>query len=123
MLFVEFSNEIAEFRTEDALQRPAFRRDDVNIQVPRPQRGRNLQTDEARADDNGVPRRRCVGDDGARVGKRAQNVDMRLIRARNLQTDRLGAGRKKQFVKCDVRPFASATCRGPESIAVTSLPS
>ena len=38
------------------------------------------------------------------VGKRAQNVDMRLIRARKLQMDRLGAGRKKQFVICDFPP-------------------
>ena len=95
VFFMKLANEIAELRTKDPFERPAFRRDDVNLQIPRPQRGSGFQADEARADDDGVPRRLRVGDDGTRVGKGTQDVDMRLVGARNRETDRLGACRKQ----------------------------
>src|SRR5215471_6168013 len=101
VFFMKLANEIAELRTKDAFQRPAFRRDDVNLQIPGPQCGCDFQTDEARADDDGMPRRPRAGDNGTRVGKRTQDVHMRLVGAWNRETDRLSARRKQELVKRD----------------------
>src|SRR5262245_44615220 len=50
VLLVNRAYEIAKFAPEHAFQRPALRCHDMNLDFARPQRGGNLEPDEARAD-------------------------------------------------------------------------
>jgi hypothetical protein len=50
VLFVQASNEVAQFRPEDAFEGPLFRRDDMDVQISSPQRSGNLQANETCAD-------------------------------------------------------------------------
>src|SRR5690606_40471722 len=73
-------------------------RDDVNLEAPLQQRGGDLEADEARADDHGAPRSGQAIDDRAAVSQRAQHVNIRLIRAGNVEAYRLGAGREQEAI-------------------------
>src|SRR5262249_42577514 len=79
VLLVNRAYEIAEFTPEHALQRPALRRHDMNLDFARPQRGSNLEPDEACAEHDRALRRFCLGNDRSRIGKRAQHLHMRLL--------------------------------------------
>ena len=69
MVLVQSANEVAEFRTEHALKRPALRRHHMDLDLARPQRGRDLEADEARADHHSAARMLGAVDDGARIGE------------------------------------------------------
>ena len=53
VLLVNRAYEIAEFAFEHTFQGPAFRRHDMNLDLAHPQRGSNLDPDEACADHSG----------------------------------------------------------------------
>src|SRR5690349_8624656 len=92
MLFVKRSDEVAKLWPEHTLKGPLFRRDNVHLDLTGAQRGCDLKTDEACADDD---RAFCffgIGDDAAAVGKRTQGMDVRLIRAGEGEFHGLGAG-------------------------------
>ena len=61
---VQLADEAADLRAQDALQRLRFRGDDVHLDPARAQRGRDLEADEARADDHArawpTPRLRTI---------------------------------------------------------------
>ena len=60
VLLVQRAHEVAELRPEDALQRPLLGRDDMDLELARAQRGRDLEADEARADHDGAARAACA---------------------------------------------------------------
>ena len=121
VLLVERAHEIAELGAENALQRPRFRRDDMDLDAARAQRRRDFEPDEARADDDRAARASSRRDDGAAVGERAQRVDMRQVGAGDRQAHRLGAGREQQpVVRRRVSPPASTTCARRASMPATS---
>ncbi len=99
VLLVNGADEITEFAPEHAFQRPAIRRHDMNVDFPCPQRRSNLEPDEACAEHDRAPRLLCFGDDRARIGERAQQVDMRLIGAGDIEANRFRPGSKQQLVE------------------------
>src|SRR5262249_47748024 len=99
ILLMNAADEIAVFAPEDAFQGAMFGRHDVDLNLTRPQRCGDFEPDEACADDYGMPGLLCLGNDCARMGKRAQDMHMRLIRARNIEANGLGAGREQQLVE------------------------
>ena len=107
VLLMQRADEIAHLRAQHALHRPLLRRDDMDLDLARAQRRRDLEADEARADHHDA-RARAFGacDDRAAVGQRAQGVDVRLVGAGNRQPHRLGAGRQQQPIVGDVLPPA-----------------
>ena len=64
------------------------------------------------ADDDGALRVLRRGDDRATVGERAQIVHVRQVGARDVETNRLGAGREQQRVvrAAASRPSISTAC-------------
>ena len=106
VLFMQPADEIAELRPEDALHRPGFRSHDMNLDVARAQRRRDLKPDEARTDNKRATRALRVVDDGAAVRERTQRVHMGLVGAGYRKPHRLRTGRQQQPVVGDV--FASA---------------
>src|SRR5262249_28152648 len=107
VLLVDRAYDIAKFTPEHAFQRPTLRRHDVNLDLARPQRGGNLEPDEASAEHHRAPGRFCPGNDRSRVGERAQHVHMRLSSAGDIEANRLSAGCEQQPVEGD----ASSTCK------------
>ena len=93
---VHVADEAADVRPHHAFQRHALGRDDIDVDPARAQRRRDLEPDEARADDDHASRRRGFGDDRPAVGERAQIEDLRIGRARNRESNRVGAGRDQQ---------------------------
>src|SRR5690606_31421519 len=105
---VQRPHELADLRAEHALHRPLLRSDDVDLEAPRAQRGRDLEADEARTDDDGAP---CLGralDDRAAVPERAQHEHVRLIRTRHGQAHRLRSSREQQPVVTHAAAVAEA---------------
>ena len=92
VFLVDLANKITVFPPKDALQRAAFWRHDMHLDFPRSQRGGNLETNEARTQHDRMLGLLCVGDDRSRITKRAQHMDMGLICAGNVETNRLRAG-------------------------------
>jgi hypothetical protein len=62
------------------------------------------------ADDNGVPRRRCVGDDGASESERERE---HAADPRPEVADGPARRRLQKRLSNAIFAFASATCRGP----------
>ena len=60
VLLVNGADDIAEFAPEHALQRPALRRHHMDLDLARPQRGGDLEADEACAEHDRAPRRFCA---------------------------------------------------------------
>ena len=58
VLLVQRADEVAHLRPEHALHRPLLRRHDMDLDVARAQRGRDLEPDEARADHDRARARR-----------------------------------------------------------------
>ena len=98
MLLVQRADEIAHAGTEHALHRPLLGRHDMDLDLARAQRRRGFQPDKTRADHDRAARAAGAGDDGAAVGQRAQDMDMRLVGARDRQPHRLGARRQQQAI-------------------------
>ena len=98
VLLVDRPHEPADLGSHDPLHRDRLGRDDVHLQLPRPQRGGDFEPDKAGADDHRAARRRGLRDDGAAVGERAQIVDMREIAAGQVEAHRVGAGRDQEPV-------------------------
>ena len=71
MLLVEGADKVTHIRAENALHRPLIRRHDVNLQVPRAQRGSDLEPDKACPDDNDPLCRLGALNDGLAIGERA----------------------------------------------------
>jgi hypothetical protein len=94
--FVQFTNEVAELWTHDPLQRAVLRRDDVHLQATHAKRGRDLEANEAGAEDYRGMRSRCGGDDCAAVSEGAQVVDAARVGQRDRQMHRVRASRKEQ---------------------------
>ncbi len=99
VLFMQRADEIAHLGAEHTLHRPLLGRNHMHLQLARPQGGRDFEANEAGADHQRALRAARRLDDGAAVGNGAQGVHVRLVRARNLQFDRLGAGREQQPVE------------------------
>jgi hypothetical protein len=55
MFLMEGADKVTHIRAEIALHRPLIRRYDVNLQVPRAERGSDLEPDKACPDDNYSP--------------------------------------------------------------------
>jgi hypothetical protein len=68
VLFVDRSNDVPDFSSHDALERPRLRRDDANFEAPLAERRGDFQTDEARADDDRALGRIKARDDRSTVG-------------------------------------------------------
>jgi hypothetical protein len=92
------AHEIAHFGPKHALHRPLLRRDDVNLDIACAQCRCGLEADKAGADHDGAVRAVHQINDRPAIRKRAQRMDMRLVRARDRQSHRLGAGRQQQTV-------------------------
>ena len=82
MLFMKGTHEIAHLRTENPLHGALFRRHHMDLDLAGAQGGRDLQPDEACAQHDDLPGGRGKPDDGATVGKRAQNTHLRQLGAR-----------------------------------------
>ncbi len=98
VLLVQGADEIAHRRAQHALHRPLLQADDMDLDVPRAQRRRGLEPDKARADHDGAACAVRGRNDRAAVGQRTQHMDMGLVRARDRQAHRLGAGRQQEAV-------------------------
>src|SRR5208337_1088347 len=103
-LAVERSNELAEFGAQNALHWTLFRRHNVDFDVPRPQRGRDLEPDEARAQHRRPPRRFGSLDDGPRVVERTQHEHIGRLCAGDGGAHRFGPGCKKEPIEGDFLP-------------------
>jgi hypothetical protein len=75
----------------------------VDVESARAQRRSDLESDEARADDERALRAGRLGDDRAAVGERAQIESLVARRAGDVESNRLGAGREQQRVVVDRR--------------------
>src|SRR5262249_11935529 len=95
VFLVDLLNKIAVFPPEYPLQGPAFWRHDVDLDFPRSQRSGNLETNEARAEHDGMLRLLCLSDNRSRITERAQQMDMGLVSAGNVEANWLGAGRQQ----------------------------
>ena len=71
----------------------------MDLEIPAAQGSRDLETDEARTDDERPLRATRRGNDRAAVGERAKGVDTLLIRSRDLQPHGLRAGGKQEAVE------------------------
>jgi hypothetical protein len=71
VLLVEAAHEVAGLRAQHARERPLVRRDHVDLDLARPQRGRHLQADEARPQHDGPPRAVRGGHDRPAVRERS----------------------------------------------------
>ncbi len=112
VLLVNRAYDIAKFAPEHAFQRPALRCHDMNLDLARPQRGGNLEPDEACADHDRVPGGFCLGNDRSRIGERAQHAHVRLIRRRRYRGEpvrrrlRAAACRRGRFAHSQASPGA-----------------
>ncbi len=114
VLLVDLANEAAELTPHNALHWNGLGRDNVHLEVPRAQRGRDFKPDEACADYHSALRRLRLLDDGTAVSERAQIVDVRQLAAGHIEPNRLGAGRHEQRVvglATAVLELDLATCR------------
>src|SRR5579885_2456527 len=91
VILVNLLDEAAELAAQNARHRQRLGRDDMHLDVPRPQRRRDFEPYEARPDDDGTPRILRPPDDRLAVGERAQVADMREIGAGQVEADRLGS--------------------------------
>src|SRR6516162_11702323 len=96
VLLVDLAHEVADFPAEHVFHRPRFGCHDMYREPPLAQRRRDLEPDEARADDDRPARGRRRGDKCPAVGERSQMMDMRKIAAGNIEPDRRGAGGEEQ---------------------------
>ena len=99
MLLVDRLDEAAELGPENFLHRPLFRRDDMDLDVARAQRGRDFEADEARAEHDDPPRGLGSFDDRTGVLKRAEHEHVGRLGAGEGRGDGLGAGREKQAIE------------------------
>ena len=85
MLLMQGLDELPEITAHDPLEGNGLGCNNMNGQVrmARPQRGGNLETDEARPEDNGLLRAAGRGDDRAAITQRSKVVDVRQVGARN----------------------------------------
>lgn len=74
MLLVEAANEVAQLRTQHAFERAPLGPDHVHLDPPRAERRGDLESHEARAQDDRAPRPVRRLDDRATVGQGAQVV-------------------------------------------------
>ena len=98
VLLVERLHEAAELRPQNFLHRPFFRRDDMDLDVARAQRGRDFEADEARPEHDDPLRRLGAFDDRPAVFKRAKHEHVRRLGAGQGRGHGLGAGREKQAI-------------------------
>ncbi len=98
MVLVDRLNEAAEVRPQDLFHRPFFRRDDMDLDVARAQRGRDFEPDEARAEHNDPLCRLGAFDDRLAVLERAEHEHVRRLGAGEGRGHGLGAGREKQAI-------------------------
>ena len=98
VLFVQCTNEIAHLGPKHTLHRPLLGRHDMDLDTPRAQRRRGLETDKARADHDRAARTVHRGDNRPAIRQRTQRMDMRLVGSRNRQPHRLGPRRQQKTV-------------------------
>ena len=98
MLLVKRLHEAAEIGTQDFLHRPLFRRDDMDLDVARAQRGRDFEPDEARAEHDDPLCRLGAFDDRPAVLQRTKHEHVRRLGAGEGRGHGLGAGREKQAI-------------------------
>ena len=72
VLLMQGADEIAHLRPQHALHRPRLRRHDMDLDLARAQRRRDLKADETGADHDGAARAVGGCDDRAAIGQRAQ---------------------------------------------------
>src|SRR5262245_27572636 len=75
LLLVQRLNELAKLRSEHTLQWEFLRSNDMHVDIARPQRRGDLESDEAGADHDGAFRELRGGDDGPTVGQGSQVID------------------------------------------------
>src|SRR5262249_14373246 len=105
VLLVDATDEVTVFVAEHALERALFRCDHMDLDLACPQRGCDFEPNEARAYDERATRVLGRCNDGARIRKRPQYMDMREFRPRNIEADRLGACRQQQAVELEGVPI------------------
>ncbi len=98
VFLVERLHEAAELGPQNFLHRPFFRRDDMDLDVARAQRGRDFEADEARAEHDDPLCRLGAFDDRLAVLQRAKHEHVRRLGAGEGRGHRLGAGREKQAI-------------------------
>jgi hypothetical protein len=85
LLFVQLLHVAADLFAHDVRQRHAVTAHHVDLELAGPQRGGDLQANEARTDHDDAARLRGRIDDGLRISQRAQRLHVRQIRARDRQ--------------------------------------
>ncbi len=98
VLFVERADEIAHLPSQDALHRPLLGCDDMDFDAPGAQRSCYFKPDEARTQNHRAPRASRLRNDCPAIGKRAQCMDVRQLRAGKGKPDRRRAGREQKAV-------------------------
>ena len=100
VLFVERADEVADSGPSTRSSGRRSGRDDVDLDASRARSAAATSRPMKLAP---MTTARCadfaVGDDRAAVGERAQHVDVRHVRARDIETDRLGARGEQQLVE------------------------
>ncbi len=99
MLLVNRAHEAAEVRAQNFLHRMLFRRDDMDLDVARAERGRDFEADEAGAEHDRPARRLRPLDDRPAVLERSKHKHVRRPGAGDGRRDGLGAGREKKAVE------------------------
>ena len=98
-LFMQRTHEVAHLGPQDALHRPLLRGNDMNLEIPGAQGSRDLETDEARADNERPLRAARRGNDRAAVGERAKRMDTLPVCSGDLKPHGLCARGKQEAVE------------------------
>src|ERR1700730_15782293 len=98
VFLVQSANEVAHVGSEHTFPRSLFRRHPMDLDITRAQRRRRLKPDKAGTDHNRTACTICGFNDRPAIRKRAQDMNVRLVSARDRQPNRLGTRRQQQAV-------------------------
>ena len=98
VLLVQGADVVTKLRAEHPFERSLLRCNDVDIDAAIPEGCGHLEPDEARSHHHGALRACGERDNRLAIGQRTQGADVRLVSARDRQTDRLGPRGKEQPV-------------------------
>src|SRR4029077_12025524 len=96
---VKLADKEANFSSHYALERLAVRRYYIHKNSAGAQRCRNFQANKAGTNNHHTFCRTCLRNDCLAVSERAEIVELRISRAFNWQTDRVGSGGQKESAK------------------------
>jgi hypothetical protein len=97
--FVKLADKEANLSSHYALERLAVRRYYMYKNSAGAQRCGNFQADKTGPNNHHTFCRGCLGNDRLAVSERAEIMELRISRAFNRQTDRVGSGRQQKSAK------------------------